>query len=175
MDFKKALFVNVFGGLLTVIILFVIKSLYGIYSSSQGEFSLNFSQMLFLVIVVFIGVNIALWGVAAWSNTPDQAKKVLKNIANGHREDNMSIWGLGKHISAGTVQPNHTWQEWINGLIVATNRPDLEAHNFGDSFYLFDLSTGGEFSFPKEKAARATIIGNSIPPGRVLWVMPKDT
>lgn len=73
------------------------------------------------------------------------------------------------------MQIHDTWQEWISQLIKVTGRQDLEPHNFGNFFYLYDLSTGEQVEFPKDKVARESVIGNRFLTGRLLRVMPKNT
>jgi len=101
--------------------------------------------------------------------------KVLRDMAMAHKNDKMSFYGLGKFLNNGGIPVNEKWQELINQLLKATNRKDLEPHNFGDHYFLYDVFADKRVEFPQDKSARMAIIGNTIPLGKILWVMPKDS
>ena len=98
-------------------------------------------------------------------------KTILKDIWAGKTDNECALWNFGKYgYSAAPL--NDTWQQWIKGLLVTTNRPDLDYHNFGEEFYFFDMSTGKNIEIPTGNKARSEKTGGSIRVGMVLRLMP---
>jgi len=96
---------------------------------------------------------------------------VLKDIANGKKEKEMALWGYGKHDVVGAVPLNDTWQQWIKGLVITTDRPDLDYYNFGKEYYFWDLEGGRKIEIPTGNDARHEIVGNFLRKGMVLRLM----
>ncbi len=104
---------------------------------------------------------------------PDRAKQVLKDLASYREYQGGASWGYGKYYNCSHINPNDTWQDLIEHVIRTTKRHDLEAHNFSEFFFLYDLSSCKEIPFPSEKAARESKIGSYFYPEQFLRVMPK--
>ena len=102
----------------------------------------------------------------------EQSRDVLRDISSNKKDKEYALWSYGKY-GYSAVPLSDTWQQEINGLLVTTNRPDLDYHNFGEEFYFFDLSTGKNIEIPTGNRARSEKVGASIRVGMVLRLMPK--
>ena len=116
-----------------------------------------------------------IFSLYAYFRPKDEDKRylyILRNIANGKKDKECALWDYGEYeYSAAPL--NDTWQQWIKGLLVTTNRPDLDYHNFGEEFYFFDMSDGKSIEMPTGNRARSEKVGDSIRAGMVLRLMPK--
>ena len=102
----------------------------------------------------------------------ERSQNVLKDIASNKKNNECALWDYGK-TGYGAISLADTWQQEIKGLLVTTNRPDLDYHNFGEEFCFFDLSTGKSIEIPTGNRARSEKVGDSIRVGMVLRLMPK--
>ena len=140
------------------------------------DFKLNY--FLFFVVVNFIFVvlmtNLQRKKFERKGKKHETALNVVKDIAKAHKNNEVSEWGFGKYDYNAAVPVNGTWQEWISQIIKGMEKHNLEPHNFGDFYYLYDLSAGEKIEFPKDKIQRESKIGNRFLTGKILRVMPKS-
>lgn len=173
MGFGQAIFANIVSWVITLIIGVVGKYFYDSFIGKGTGLEMSFFQMLLSIIGILAVVNFIVWAIVAVKKRPDIPKTVLKDIAVHRKQKDSSMWSYGKHDPCGGVPLNDTWETWIKQLVKVTERPDLEPHNFGNHFYIFDLSNSEVTEFPTDKATRESLIRNTIPTGKIFRVMQK--
>lgn len=177
MGWMQAAF-NVFCNLVVVVIL-------KLFDTKATEIEMGFWKIFFdfhlNYVVFFVIVNSLFFAIATnvQKKRSNQSikdainiKTVLKDIWAGKTDNEYAKWDYGKHMY-NIITLNDTWEQEIKGLLITTNRPDLDYHNFGDGFYFFDLSTGKNIEIPTGNRARSEKPGDSIRTGMVLRLMPK--
>lgn len=143
---------------------------------AQGDFKVDAKLIPSLVYVIFVLI-LSVWVFKRSKTRISQEvalgnEAVLKDIALNQRNHSVAFWCYGRTNGYSTVQTNHTWQEWIDGLITATKRPDLTPYDFGKEYYFFDLSSCKKIKIPTGNDARRIRVGETLRPGMVLRLMP---
>lgn len=105
-------------------------------------------------------------------------RDTLRDIAIGNKDraKDGALWSYG-HYGYSGVQINDAWKEWIESLLITTNRKDLDYYNFGNEFHFIDLYTGKTIDIPTDNRAKNEKVGNSnlFRNGMILRLMPKDS
>lgn len=179
MGWKQGVF-NVLCNLISVVIL-------NIYSGYQAginpsfwqrffDFKLNYAIFFMVINFIFVlyATNSQKKKFAEQLHTAKFSAGVTKDIADSLRDNQCSYWGYGNHIKCAVVQIHDRWQDWITQLIKVTERPELEQHNFGDHYCIYDLGSSEVIEFPKDKHTRESKIGNRFHTGKILRIMPKN-
>lgn len=154
----------------------VVFTIFLYFFPHQGGETLNeqYSAWIFESLKWSFITGTFIFALYAYINTKKkEADKVLRDIAKSHRSAEVSEWGIGKYDYNSAIQSHDTWQQWMLQIIQATGRHDIEPHNLGDFYYLYDLSSGEKIEFPKNKINRESKIGNRFSTGRIIRVVPK--
>lgn len=136
-----------------------------------GQFTANDVAQYFLLLCAVFFFLKAVFLKQSGHNVSELA---LKEIAAQYCQKGSANYGVGNYFQAGGIPLNDTWKEWIKRhLIPETERTELEAHNFGDFYYLYDLVNGNKIKIPTDKTARESVIAGNVRLGTLYRVMPK--
>jgi hypothetical protein len=147
------------------------------YFGVKKDLMLNYinqlsSQSVLEYALLIVAIFFFIRAIQLKSGGRNKSEIVLKDIANGKKDKECALWDYGKFGFSG-VPFNDTWKEWIQGLVITTDRPDLDYYNFGEEFYFFDLSTGNKIKIPTGDKVRKEKVSSSFYGGMVVRLMPQ--